>query len=123
MHVDMNGERTMIATARQRGERRPWLQLLSAVIALGGGHCELLRHSQTAWASVTFSGTRHTIALLFKGAESIAAGEAFVAVLPDHEFVIPRQIVADAAIVSVGSDLLPEPQMLVELEILLLEDC
>ncbi|GAA4041556.1 hypothetical protein GCM10022213_09750 [Parerythrobacter jejuensis] len=50
------------------------------------------------------------------------AGEDLVATLPDHEFAIPRQLVADATITAVESELLPVPRMLVECELLLLED-
>jgi hypothetical protein len=133
MHIDPAANRSMAETAslatdqpRAKGQprvRRPWMQLLSSVLGLAGGHGELLRHSERPWASVTFSGTRHTIALAFSGAAAIAAGEAFIEALPEHEFAIPRQIVADAAIVSVVQDVLPLPRMMVEVELLLLEDC
>jgi hypothetical protein len=42
--------------------------------------------------------------------------------LPDHEFLIPRQLVADAAVLSAEHNLLPEPRLLVEAQLLLLED-
>jgi hypothetical protein len=71
---------------------------------------------------VTFSGSRHAMALAFTGGEAVAAGEAFIAALPEHEFTVARQIVADAAVVSVEHVLLPEPRMVVEIELLLLED-
>jgi hypothetical protein len=113
--------RTLAASAQRKG-RRPWLSLLSALFDLGQGQAELLRHSERNWASATFAGTRHTVALAFNGTEAIAAGEALIAALPDHEFAIPGQIVADAAVVSVEQALLPEPRILVELELLLLEE-
>ncbi|MCE2843487.1 MAG: hypothetical protein ACK44O_12700 [Novosphingobium sp.] len=56
------------------------------------------------------------------GAAAVEAGEALIAALPDHEFAIPGQLVADASVVSVEQSPLPEPRMLVELELLLLED-
>lgn len=104
------------------GLRRPWRVLISAVTDLAGGKAELLRHVEQPWASVTFSGTRHTMALAFTGAEAVAAGEGFIAALPEHEFTIPRQLVADAAVVSVEHTTLPEPKLTVEVELLLLED-
>ncbi len=104
------------------GLRRPWRVLLSAVTNLAGGQAELLRHVERPWASVTFSGTRHAIALAFTGAEAVAAGERFIAALPEHEFTIPRQVVADAAVVSVEHVTLPEPRLTVEVELLLVED-
>ncbi len=60
--------------------------------------------------------------LAFNGAAAIAAAEALIAALPDHEFAIPGQLVADASVVSVDQTALPEPRMVVELELLLLED-
>ena len=104
------------------GRRRPWAALLSAVLQLAGGKAELLRHVERPWASVTFAGTRHTMILAFTGVEAVAAGEAFIAALPEHEFAIPRQLVADAAVVSATHETLPEPKLTVEVELLLLED-
>ena len=89
---------------------------------LAGGHSELLRHAESPWASVTFSGSRHRIALAFTGSEAMAAGEQFIILLPEHEFTVARQIVADAAVFSVEHVLLPEVRMVVEIELLLLED-
>lgn len=108
--------------SRIPGRRRPWAALLTAVLRLGQNRAELLRHTERAWASVTFTGTRHTIALAFTGAEAVAAGEALIVALPEHEFAIPGQIVADASVVSADHALLPEPRLAVELELLLLED-
>jgi hypothetical protein len=102
--------------------RRPWLQLLAAVTDLAGPKGELVRHSERAWASITFSGTRHLMVLAFSDSEAIAAGEQFIAALPDHEFTISRQLVADATVVSVEHTALPQPKLVVEIELLLLED-
>ena len=104
------------------GLRRPWRALIAAVTRLAQGKAELLRHVERPWASVTFAGTRHTIVLAFTGEESVAAGESFIATLPEHEFAIPRQLVADAAVVSVEHAALPQPKLTVEVEMLLLED-
>jgi hypothetical protein len=113
---------TELTAARKRATRRPWLPLLSAVLEMTGGKAELVRHGERAWASVTFSGTRHSIVLAFRGDEAVTAGEAFIAALPDHEFTIARQIVADAAVIRVDHEALPQPRLEVEAEILLLED-
>lgn len=125
MQLDPVAEREML-TATRRGPSsrasRPWLQLLSAVMELAGRQVELVRHAERPWASATFTGSRHTIALAFAGSEGVAAGEAFVTALPDHEFTLARQIVADAAIVEVDQQLLPEQRMTVEIELLLLDD-
>lgn len=113
--------RTLAVSARRSG-RRPWLALLSALFELGQGQAELVRHSERNWASATFAGTRHNVTLAFTGVAAIAAAEALIEALPEHEFTIPDQLVADAAIVSVEQVALPEPRIVVELELLLLED-
>jgi len=123
MLVDFAADRADAHRARERGARRPWLQLLTAVLQLAGGKGELVRHAERPWASATFSGTRHTIALAFRGIDAVAAGEAFVASLPDHEFAISGQLVADATVASTEHQLVPEQMLSVEVELLLLEDC
>lgn len=105
-----------------RPARRPWLQLLAAITDLAGPHGELVRHSERSWASITFSGTRHLMVLAFTGREAVAAGEQFIAALPEHEFTIPRQLVADATVIAADQTTLPEPRLVVEIELLLLED-
>ncbi len=108
------------------GTRRPsapWAQLLSALLQLAGGKAELIRHAEQAWASATFSGARHTVQLAFTGAEAIAAGEALIDAVPEHEFTLPRHIVADAAVIAADHALLPEPRLTIEIELLLLDDC
>ena len=122
MLIDFASDRTMRKTARRRPARRPWLALLSAVMDLAENRGQLLRHAERAWASVTFTGTRHTIVLAFAGAEAIEAGERFIAALPDHEFAIPRQLVADAAVSEVEHTAGPDERLLVTCELLLLEE-
>lgn len=102
--------------------RSPWLALLNAVMALADGRGELVSHGERAWASATFSGTRHTIALSFTGMEAVNAGERLIALLPDHEFTIPGQLVADAVVVEAHHEWLPHPALAVEVELLLLDD-
>ncbi|MCB2074523.1 MAG: hypothetical protein H6917_10140 [Novosphingobium sp.] len=122
MRTEAEAGNSPVAALRRPQARRPWLQLVSAVLELAGGKAELLRHAERPWASVTFSGTRHTLALAFNGAGAVAAGEAFIIALPEHEFAISRQLVADAAVTSVEHDTRPGPRMIVEAEVLLLED-
>jgi hypothetical protein len=105
-----------------RGVRRPWLQLLAEITALADNRATLVRHRERPWASVTFSGTRHSVTLAFQGPEPIAAGERFIAALPDHEFSIPRQLVADASVTEVEHAILPEQRLTVTCELLLLEE-
>lgn len=107
---------------RVPGRRHPWRRLLSAVQELAGGRAELLLHEEQPWASVTFAGTRHRLALAFTGADALPAGENFIAALPEHEFAISRQLVADATVTAVRHETVPAPKLTVECELLLLED-
>jgi hypothetical protein len=102
--------------------RRPWLPLLAALLDLTQSKGELVSHGERPWASVTFSGTRHSLIFVFNGDEAIAAGEDFIACLPEHEFAIPGQLVADAAIVRVEHCALPALKLTVEAELLLLDE-
>lgn len=97
-------------------------RLREALDELSEGRSQVLSHNEVAWASATFAGTRHRVALLFEGAEAIAAGEAFIALLPEHEFALPGQLVADAAVVEADHRLAPEPRLKVVCELLLLEE-
>ena len=106
----------------RRQRRSPAERLRIAIQALAQDQAEILSHHQQAWASITFSGARHTLVLEFQGAQAIAEGETLIAALPDHEFAIPGQIVADATIQAADHQLLPEPRLVVTVELLLLED-
>lgn len=105
-----------------KGRRGPRERLREALLALAEDQAEIILHDETSWASITFSGTRHTIRLAFEGAQAVGAGERFIAALPDHEFMIPGQLVADATIASVEHSLLPHSRMITECELLLLID-
>lgn len=122
MQIDPAANHAMLSATRRSAGRSPWLPLLSALLELAGGKAELVSHSERNWASVTFSGTRHTAVLSFTGPEAVAAGEAYLEALPEHEFTIPRQLVADATIVAVDHTTLPEPRLEVTAELLLLDD-
>jgi hypothetical protein len=122
MQLDPAIGNAMVEATRKYARRGPWMQLLSALMALAEGKAELVRHAERAWASVTFSGSRHSITLAFTGAEAVAAGEDFIEALPDHEFTIPRQLVADVVVLALDQVLLPEPRLEIAIEVLLLED-
>jgi len=110
------------SSSSPRQGSRPWLPLLSALLELSQGKAELLRHGERPWASATFAGSRHTVVLAFVGAEAVAAGEGLIEALPEHEFALHGQLVADAAVTSVSHSLLSEPRLELELGLLLLED-
>lgn len=102
---------------RSAGDR-----LRLALLALGDHRGQVLVHDEKAWASITFAGTRHTLTMLFAGEEAVEAGEHFIAELPEHEFTIPGQLVADATVASAEHRLLPSPRLVVDCEVLLLEE-
>ena len=104
-------------TRRSTGDR-----LREALVALGRHHAQVITHSEKAWASITFAGTRHSLALVFAGDDAVEAGEHFVAELPEHEFAVPGQLVADANVIEVEHRIAPDPRMVVQCELLLLED-
>ncbi|WP_296677744.1 hypothetical protein [Novosphingobium sp.] len=122
MQLDPRADQAMLERASRPARPRAWMPLLSALLRLGEGGAELVSHAERAWASVTFSGSRHTVRFTFTGLEAIEAGERFIDALPEHEFAIPRQLVADAAIVSVIHTALPQPMLEVEVELLLLDE-
>jgi len=96
-------------------------RLVEAVMALADGHGEVVEHKARSWASITFSGTRHQLVIDFEGTEAVEAGEELVARLEDHEFSIPGQLVADAAIRAVEH--VPSTgSLIVHAELLLLEE-
>ena len=113
----------MLAEPRppRAARRSPAERLREELQALTGGHAEFLSHSEKSWASITFAGTRHRLALAFAGADAVEAAESFIAFLPEHEFAIPRQLVADAAVTAVDHRLEP-PRMQVSCELLLLDE-
>src|SRR3546814_10460511 len=93
-----------------------------ALLSLAEAQGQILSHKEKPWASITFAGTRHKLTLNFDGPDAVMAGERFIAALPDHEFTIPRQLVADAVVNSVNHTMMPTPRMVVTMTLLLLED-
>jgi len=110
-----------VATGPGSG-RAPWKRIARAVLELAGPHAQLVRQSEKPWASITFSGARHSFVLAFDGIEAMEAADLFIAMLPDHEFTISGRLVADATILSVDQRALPAPRTLVEAELLVLDD-
>jgi hypothetical protein len=115
----MYADTATAAPARHR--RGPGDHLRAALLELAHGKAAILAHGETRWASITFAGARHRLELQFDGEEAIAAGELFIAFLPEHEFAFPGQLVADAAVTEVDHRLEP-PRMTVKCELLLLEE-
>ena len=110
------------AGRRYRPRRTTSDRVREALIVLAEGRCDLLTHEETAWSSITFSGTRYEVMLDFDGAEAVAAGEQFIANLPEHEFTIPGQLVADATVREVDHRFGEDERMVVTAVLLLLEE-
>jgi hypothetical protein len=122
MQIDLKSDKAMLVQAQSPHARRPWLHLLSAVMEIAGPHAEMLQHTERPWASITFTGSRHVITLVFEGLAGLEAGDLFIAALPEHEFAVPGQLVADATVIAAEHVLLPEVRLEVEIELLLLEE-
>ncbi len=97
-------------------------RLREALLMLAEAQGVILSHEETPWASITFSGARHEVMFDFAGPEAVAAGERFIAALPDHEFAIPGQLVADATVSAVNHVMQPEPRLVVTATLLLLDE-
>lgn len=96
-------------------------RLLRELREMAGPLAEVTGHSETSWASITFTGARHTVVMRFAGSDAVSDGERFIATLPDHEFRLRSQLVADASVTRVDHEVLPAPLMEVECELLLLD--
>lgn len=97
---------------------KPICGLSKALLALLPGS-EIESRKQTPWHSATFSGERITIILNLAGDERTASARAFAKALPDAEFELRRQLVADIMV----SDIQPfEDSLLLTIEALLLDE-
>lgn len=91
-------------------------QLREAVDDLAKGG-KIIRHQETAWASITFAGTRHRFSLTF---DDLDAADKFLAAANEHEFSLPGQLVADCSVTNV--DRWMTGRVAADLEILALDD-
>ena len=105
---------------RYRPRRTTADRVREALLALAEGQASPLTHEEKSWASITFSGTRHELMLDFDGSEACEAGERFIANLPDHEFSIPGQLVAEASVREVDHRFGGEDERMVVTAVLLL---
>ena len=94
----------------------------SALMQLTGGVGTVLTHEEKAWASITFTGTRHEVVLEFCGPDAVVGGEDLIERLPDHEFALPGQLVADATITKVDHRFGAMERLEVTAVLLLLEE-
>ncbi|MEO0699681.1 MAG: hypothetical protein AAFY81_08180 [Pseudomonadota bacterium] len=107
---------------RYRPRRTTSDRLRDALMTLAEGRADLQSHEETAWSSITFTGTRHEVVLDFQGHEAVEVGETFIAELPEHEFRIPGQLVADASVREVDHRFGIEERLTVTAVLLLLEE-
>lgn len=108
--------------ARYRPRRTTADRLREALVALTQGRAELVSHEEAPWSSITFTGTRHEVTLRFSGREAVEVGEEFIDVLPEHEFRIPGQLVADASVREVDHRFGADERMEATCVLLLLEE-
>lgn len=97
-------------------------RLIEELLDLAGVNAALVRHQETGWASITFSGTRHMFDLRYAGCTAIADSDKLIEALDEHEFTIPGKLVADAAVTGVDHRMLPSETLDITLEILLLDE-
>lgn len=116
MHYEVKSLRQPKKARRSLADR-----MVESIQEIAGGKARIIRHSEKNWASITFAGTRHRFEMAFEGEEAVEAGECFIAFLPEHEFAIPGQLIADAAITEVDHIIQP-PALTVTCELLMVEE-
>lgn len=103
--------------ARQtRGREAMKRQLLELAENLGA----IIVHKSKPWRSISFEGERHELLMTFEGSQAVGAGSRFAEALPEHEFTIPGQLMADAVVTKIDEQAEP-PFMAIYLELLTLE--
>ncbi|MFN4039558.1 MAG: hypothetical protein ACK4IB_09485 [Erythrobacter sp.] len=122
----LGGQDSTIEIKSDPGALRPRRSLgdrvRRALLALADNRAAIRSHQEKAWASITFSGSRHEVVLEFTGSDAVLAGESLIECLPDHEFAIPGHLVADAAIQTVEHLFGPEERLTITAVLLLLEE-
>jgi hypothetical protein len=73
-----------------------------------------------SWASVTFTGARHEVALRMEGEGAGEVGDRFCANLSDAEFDLRGHILADISLIA--HEALPEGGVRIRFEALTVED-
>lgn len=85
----------MIATIADNGVAA---RLIHSVLDLCGPGSELIGAHEREWASASFSGARHSLDLLVPANDEGSPLPDAVRLLPDHEFALTSQIVADCSV-------------------------
>ena len=103
-----------------RRQRDDCARAIAALNALAGDGAVLVATVQRPWASATFSGFRLSATFDFPAAAG--AGERFCEALPDHEFTLPRVLVADAVVVWKSRQFVPVDRLTCRVDLLLLDE-
>jgi hypothetical protein len=75
--------------------RSPGSLIASQIEALAANRVTVTMEHERPWASITFSGTRHSFAVDWEGTAEPDGMHNLAKALPDHEFAIPGYFVAD----------------------------
>ena len=75
--------------------RDPGSLLSSQIESLAGDRASVTLKRERPWASITFAGTRHSLAVNWAAGTDPATVENLAEALPAHEFSIPGHFVAD----------------------------
>jgi hypothetical protein len=101
------------AGAELKRALRAWFATLGAAVAFESV-------TSRPWASITFSGERHDLALCLPGPGAQAAVDAFLDGLEDRDFALRGHILADIEATGVRRD--ADGQIRLTLEALTVED-
>ena len=97
-------------------------QLRAQLKALAVGAGTVRAHAESSWPSGAFSFTRHRLQIRFASGAEIERAEAMLAALPDHQFIIPGQLVASIAVVAMDQVNGDAPRLDVTIEAVLMEE-
>ena len=82
----------------------PGSQLAEQIEILAGERSSVTLLRERPWASVTFSGTRHSLAVDWADPANPGCADELAKILSDHEFTIPGYFVADVVVTEQSED-------------------
>lgn len=94
MRVEGQGEQSSLRKRR----KDVGSQLIEQIRALAGPNYDVKMVRERPWASITFSGTRHRVAISRSMAGDTGLPPSFTGQIADHEFDLPGHFVADVLI-------------------------
>ncbi|MEM1132624.1 MAG: hypothetical protein AAGH53_06795 [Pseudomonadota bacterium] len=100
----------------------PATALIRELIEMTDGAAQLRFHEGHDWASATFTGMRHRLALTFSGSDGVSIGHLLADRLEEHEFSLKRHVVIDIHVAHRVERHEGEPTLLLEIEALTVED-